>query len=96
MVFDISLVDNNGKESALSISNSNISSLKYIDGEIVVNEYVDDMYHNYWSRPTPISYTNIPLNLFDNINLSNVKHLKINFNNTESGSLIIDKLIAIK
>ena len=96
VVFDISLVDNNGKESVLNISNNNISSLKYINGEIVVNEYVDGMYHNYWSRPTPISYTNIPLNLFDNIDLSNVKYLKINFNNTESGSLIIDKVMAIK
>ncbi|BDR76114.1 alpha/beta hydrolase [Clostridium tetani] len=94
--FKLSLVDSKDKEYSINISNDKVSAMKYIYGEPLTIELFDDMSFVLWSRATPVTDTIIPLGMFNNIDLSNIKHISIEFDNTETGSIMLNEINGIK
>lgn len=94
--FKISLVDSKGKESSIIVENDKVSAMKYFEGEVIKDEYVEGKFMEFWSRYTPISDTVIPLDKFKNINLSNIKNVTIEFESPETGSIMLNKIVGIK
>ncbi|MCC0639526.1 MULTISPECIES: hypothetical protein [unclassified Clostridioides] len=94
--FKLSLVDSKGKESSIIVENDKVSAMKYFEGEVIKDEYVEGKFMEFWSRYTPISDTVIPLEKFRNINLSNIKNVTIEFESPETGSIMLNKIVGIK
>ncbi|KPI49352.1 hypothetical protein KW94_16010 [Clostridioides difficile] len=94
--FKLSLVDSKGKESSVTLDNDKVSAMKYFEGKAVRDEYVEGKFMEFWSRYTPISDTIIPIDKFKNIDLSNIKGVKIEFENPETGSIMLNKIVGIK
>lgn len=94
--FKLSLVDSKGKESSIIVENDKVSAMKYFEGEVIKDEYVEGKFMEFWSRYTPISDTVIPLDKFKNINLSDIKNVTIEFKSPETGSIMLNKIVGIK
>lgn len=94
--FKLSLVDSKDKEYSINISNDKVFAMKYIYGEPLTIELFDDMSFVLWSRATPVTDTIIPLDMFSNMDLSNIKHISIEFDNIETGSIMLNEISGIK
>ncbi|MBY2477730.1 hypothetical protein KWV16_12670 [Clostridioides difficile] len=92
----LSLVDSKGKESSVIVDNDKVSAIKYFEGKAVRDEYVEGKFMEFWSRYTPVSDTIIPIEKFKNIDLSNVKGIKFEFENPDTGSIMLNKIVGIK
>lgn len=86
--FTIELEDKNGARSSLKIDKeSNLAF--YPKGIMDKIDWGDGSEIKYfWSDITPFSNIKIPLDSFNNIDLSDVVRISIKFNETESGSLL--------
>lgn len=92
----LSLIDSKGKESSVIMDNDKVSAIKYFEGKAVRDEYVEGKFMEFWSRYTPVSDTIIPIEKFKNIDLSNVKGIKFEFENPDTGSIMLNKIVGIK
>lgn len=84
--FIIELKDTYGKSERILIDPSS-TSMRYQPGVLM-----DNTFTSYWSTFTPISDLRIPLSLFTHINLSNISSISLIFNQTPSGSLMLNSI----
>ncbi|RDY27161.1 alpha/beta hydrolase [Romboutsia weinsteinii] len=91
----VTVVDNKNKKASIKLG-SDTAALKYIEGEVVINEYLEGVFHNYWSRPTPITDTFIPTSKLENVDLSNIDKIIINFDEVDRGSIVLQDVSVAK
>ena len=80
----IVIKDRTGKSSGIDLSDDQ-PSLIYRQGNVINYENLKT-----WSSYTPISDLRLPLSLFKNVNIKDVDSISIEFNNTKSGSIMIE------
>lgn len=88
-VATIILEDSNGNKSSAILNSEN--ALRKIDGKEKASE---DGSVN-WSRYTPLSDTRIPISVFKNIDMKNIKNISISFDNVSSGSIYLEDISLI-
>lgn len=84
--FILELKDNYGKSERILIDPSS-AAMKYQLGTLINTPFT-----SYWSSFTPIGDLRIPLSLFTHINLSSINSISLIFNQTASGSLMINNI----
>lgn len=85
----IMLVDAKGASSKVVLG-TDTTVLQYVSGEISPNEEGDA--YTFWTHYTPIGEIRIPLSYFEGINSSEVVNVSFIFDQTDSGSLVVENL----
>lgn len=89
--FSVALKDTEGNTTSVTLP-QNQNSLRYISGKIDVTPLEDEEI-KYWTTPTPISNTRIPLSLFEKVDLSKIDSVSVNFDQTNSGSVYLESIL---
>jgi len=88
MRFTIMLRDTNGNTaSVITAADQNV--LSCYPGELGRTELTDSTIE-YWNPPTPLGTLNIPLTLFEGVNLAKIESVELIFDQTVSGAVFID------
>ncbi|WP_304943395.1 alpha/beta hydrolase family protein [Vallitalea guaymasensis] len=82
-VLAITLKDNKGKEAKV-ILDDNTAALTWPEGHSRTNEYT-----TYWSLKTPLSEARIPLKEFKDLDFSDIASITLQFDQKESGSILL-------
>ena len=89
--FTINLTDTSNKKQSITITkNSNILSYPNGKKEILKLDGAEPIV--YWSEITPMINIRIPLNLYDELDFTNIRKVSITFDETNSGSLMIESI----
>lgn len=88
--FVVSLEDSKGNVCEIILGDES-QSLDYIEGTNIYGGYEDKIIY-YWSSYTVLSDIRIPLDVFVNINLKNIKKITLAFNEKDSGSIMINNI----
>lgn len=86
----IQIKDNNSNYSKVLIDPS-APAMTYAKGELIKNEYAD-----YWSTYSPFSSLRIPLEYFQEVDLTSIDSIELLFDQTHSGSLMVGEIALIK
>ena len=86
--FTIRLRDENGNTAAV-ITAANQNVLSCYPGELGKTELTDSTIE-YWHPPTPLGTLNVPLTLFEGVNLAEIESMELIFDQTVSGAVFID------
>lgn len=88
----IELVDNKGKSKKVEISkDSNL--INYPNGKLETLDLGSKKEVRVWNQITPISNIRIPMVLYNDIDLKNIKKCNIIFDRTNSGDLLFESLM---
>lgn len=85
-VMIITIYDKNGKSQKVELSEDQ-PALHYRNGELLLYDNI-----KVWSNYTPISDVRIPFSLFNNIGVDEIDNIIIEFNGTDSGSIMIEEV----
>lgn len=85
-VATVTIEDKRGNKSSVTLNSEN--ALRKIDGREKTSE--NGVVN--WSRYTPLSDTRIPVSIFKNIDLKNIKTINISFDNADSGSVYLESI----
>lgn len=88
--FTIRLEDNKGNISEVALGN-NSQALDYVEGTFVYTKYIEEI-KKFWSSYTVLSDICIPMEIFEGVNLKNITKITLLFNNTDSGSIMINNI----
>lgn len=88
--FTIVLKDSRGRECGV-IVDSNTNALDYVDGKLDVTTVFEDK-HYFWSSYTPLTMIRIPLENFENIDLSDIVGIEFIFDQTNSGAIMLENI----
>lgn len=88
-VATITVEDINGDKSSVTLGSEN--ALRKIEGK----EKVFGNGSMNWSRYTPLSDTRVPISVFKNIDIENIKNISISFDNSSSGSIYLESISLI-
>ncbi|GMQ57842.1 hypothetical protein AN1V17_22370 [Vallitalea sediminicola] len=88
--FTIIVKDNKGKEAKV-ILDDNTPALTWPEGKSKTNEFT-----TYWSLKTPLSEARIPFGEFEEIDFSDVFSITIQFDQKESGSILLRNIALMK
>ena len=87
--FNVAIKDSKGNESKVLLG-VETTVLQYVEGEINPGDYGDGTAYPAWTNYTPIGEVRIPLSYFKGIDLTDVISLTFEFDQTDSGSLVIE------
>lgn len=88
--FSIEIKDKSGNTSKIVLP-ENLSALAYTQGKIDSTKINGEDF-KFWTSITPIGQLKLPLSEFKNINLKNVDSVSLIFDQTNSGSILIDSI----
>ena len=88
----IELVDNKGKSEKVEVSkDSNL--IDYPKGKIENLDFGNGKEIRFWDQITPLSNIRIPMVLYNDIDLKNIKRCNIIFDRTDSGDLLFESIM---
>ena len=88
----IELVDNRGKSEKVEVSkDSNL--INYPKGKLENLDFGNGKEVIFWSKTTPMSNIRIPIVLYNDIDLKNIKKCNIIFDRTNSGDLLFESIM---
>ncbi|GMQ63788.1 alpha/beta hydrolase family protein [Vallitalea maricola] len=82
--------DSNGKEAKV-ILDDKTAALEFPEGKSVTNEFT-----TFWSLKTPLSEARIPFKEFKDINFSDISSITLQFDQKESGSILLRDISLMK
>lgn len=88
--FSVEIKDKSGNISTVILP-KDLVVLGYTEGELDSIE-IDEGNYKFWSNATPIGSLRLPLDEFKDIDLKNVETVSLIFNQTNSGSILIDSI----
>lgn len=86
--FTITLQDKNGDTASVDITKA--SALRYVDGEMTTAD--ENTGYSVWSNFTPITGLNVPLSMFNGVDLKNIQTVTLTANQNETGSIYIESV----
>lgn len=87
--FTIELVDNKNNSQRVKISKES-NLISYPKGNVDSLDLGEGKVFKLWDTITPLRQIRVPLDMFDNINLENIKTVSILFDDTTTGSLVFE------
>lgn len=88
--FMVRLTDTEGNSSSVKLPD-NLQALLRAPGEIDSTPLIDEIIY-FWSIKTPLSSLILPLSSFDGVNLSEIELIELVFEDTPTGSFLIESL----
>lgn len=88
----IELVDNKGKSEKVEISKES-NLINYPKGKLENLDFENGKEIKFWNQVTPISNIRIPMVLYNDIDLKNIKKCNIIFDRTNSGDLLFESIM---
>ena len=88
----IELVDNKGKSEKVEISKES-NLINYPKGKLKNLDFENGKEIKFWNQVTPISNIRIPMVLYNDIDLKNIKKCNIIFDRTNSGDLLFESIM---
>ncbi len=88
--FTVRLEDSKGNISEIILGDES-QGLDYVEGDNIYSKYQDNIIYT-WSSYTILSDVRIPLDVFINIDLKNIKKITLIFNQKDSGSMMINNI----
>lgn len=88
--FTVRLTDTVGNTTTINLPD-NLEALRRGNGEIDFTPLLDENIY-FWSIPTPLSSIVLPISSFEGVNLGELKWVELLFENTNSGSILIDSV----
>ncbi|MGF7060225.1 alpha/beta hydrolase family protein [Brassicibacter mesophilus] len=88
--FKVRLVDEMGNTATVTLPDK-LNALSLTPGELKRTEIFEEELF-YWSKPTPLGSLMLPLDKFKNIELDKITSLELVFDQTTSGSILIENI----
>ena len=88
----IELVDNKGKSEKVEISKES-NLINYPKGKLENLDFENGKEIKFWNQVTPISNIRIPMVLYNDIDLKNIKKCNIIFDRINSGDLLFESIM---
>lgn len=89
--FTVQLQDTNGNIARVVLPNE-LHALYRFSGKIDATELEEETL-SYWSRATPLAGVQLPLQLFESVNLSDIEDITIIFDQVEEGAIYLDRIV---